>query len=75
MLWHLALALCFGLDPLWVATLWWSRLTLSIGCVSGLKEVGARTVGFVRSGSVRSTFDRPFSLAFEEARDTAKWKK
>ena len=31
------------------------RSTLSNGCVSGLKEV--RTVGFVRSGSVRSMFD------------------
>jgi len=32
------------------------RSTLSNGCVSGLKEVRVRTVGFVRSGSVR--FDR-----------------
>jgi len=40
------------------------RSTLSNGCVSGLKEVGVRTVGFVRSGSVRfdrySMFNRPF---------------
>jgi hypothetical protein len=33
------------------------RLTLLNGCVSGLKEVRARTVGHVRSGSVRSIFD------------------
>ena len=50
------------------------RLTLSIGCVSGLKEVGRVRSGSY-GGSVRSTFDRPFGLAFEEARDTAKWKK
>ena len=47
------------------------RLTLSIGCVSGLKEVGRVRSGSY-GGSVRSTFDHPFGLAFEEARDTAK---
>ena len=50
------------------------RLTLSIGCVSGLKEVGHVRSGSY-GGSVRSTFDHPFGLAFEEAQDTAKWKK
>ena len=47
------------------------RLTLSNGCVSGLKEVG-----LVRSGSVRSMFDtifdRPSGFVFKEARDTCK---
>jgi len=32
------------------------RSILLINCISGLKEVRVRTVGFVRSGSVR--FDR-----------------
>ena len=36
------------------------RLSLLIGCISGLKEVRICTVEFVRSGSVRSTFNRPF---------------
>jgi len=33
------------------------RSILLIDCISGLKEVRVRTVGFVRSGSVRSIFD------------------
>ena len=40
------------------------RLTLSNGCVSGLKEVRARTIGFVRSGSVRSMFDAIFDIRY-----------
>ena len=63
------------------------RLTLSNSCISGSKEVRARTVGLVRSGSVRSMFDAMFgvrcsmfdamfdclsSMVFEEARDTCK---
>jgi len=34
-----------------------SRSILLIDCISGLKEVRVRTVGFVRSGSVRSMFN------------------
>ena len=58
------------------------RLTLSNGCVSRLKEVRARTVGFVRKGSVRSMFDAMFDvrcdvrssarLVNKEARNTCK---
>ena len=47
------------------------RLTLWIGYISRLKEVRARAVGLVRSGSVRLIFDtifnHPFSLVFKEA--------
>jgi hypothetical protein len=37
------------------------RLTLSNSCISGSKEVRARMVGLVRSGSVRSMFDAMFN--------------
>ena len=36
------------------------RLTLLNSCISRLKEVGVRTVGFVQSGSVQLMFNRPF---------------
>ena len=38
------------------------RLTLLNSCISGLKEVRARTVGLVRLGSVRSMFDAMFGV-------------
>src|SRR6266576_858151 len=60
--WHLALAPCSGYCAGWaltwmpyeVITLWWVGRLLLNGCVSGLKEVR-----FVRSGLVRSMFNRP----------------
>ena len=50
------------------------RLTLLISYIFRLKEVGHVRLGLY-GGSVQSTFNYPFGLAFKEARDTIKIKK